>query len=143
MSKSQLTIKGLILCYPEEGSKRVEEILLKVKRVYLCQIATTEFASAIMKKVRTGTLEFEIQILIWNAFLDDLHTDQMKLISLDERHYFKALEIIRGYGHKKGIRPLDSLQLVVALDVHDVKFLSADKFLSDLAIKMGLKVEME
>lgn len=49
---SQLTIKGLIICYPEEGSKRVKEILLKVKRGYLCQIAKTEFASAIMKKDR-------------------------------------------------------------------------------------------
>lgn len=67
----------------------------------------------------------------------------MKLISLDERHYFKALDIIRGYGHKEGIKPIDFLQLVLDLDVHDAKFLSSDKFLSDLAIKMGLKVERE
>jgi len=56
----------------------------------------------------------------------------------NERHYLKAAEIIRDFGKEEGIRTLDSLQLVAALDVHDTKFISADKFLSGLAIKMGL-----
>jgi predicted nucleic acid-binding protein len=127
--------------YPEVGSKRVEDILLKARKVYLCQIAITEFASALMKKMRTGTLEKEKQIIMWNIFLDDLNTRQMELIYLDERHYLKAADIIKDYGHKEGIRTLDSLQLVAALDVPDAKFISADKFLSRLAIKRGLKVE--
>jgi predicted nucleic acid-binding protein len=127
--------------YPEEGSERVESIILKAEGVYLCQVATTEFASALMKKIRTGNLEVEAQVLIWNTFLDDLDSRQMQLIPLDERHYRKASEIIRGYGHKEGIRTLDSLQLVAAFDVYDAMFLSADNFLSDFASKMGFKVE--
>jgi predicted nucleic acid-binding protein len=127
--------------YPEEGSERVESILLKADGVYLCQVATTEFASALMKKIRTGNLEIEAQVLIWNTFLDDLDTKQMQLIPLDERHYRKASEIIRGYGHNEGIRTLDSLQLVAAFDVYDAMFLSSDNFLSDFASKMGFKVE--
>jgi predicted nucleic acid-binding protein len=95
--------------YPEEGSERVESLLLKAEGVYLCQVATTEFASALMKKIRTGNLEMEAQVLIWNTFLDDLDSRQMQLISLDERYYRKASEIIRGYGHKEGIRTFDSL----------------------------------
>lgn len=127
--------------YPEEESERVESILLNAKGVFLCQVTTTEFASALMKKVRTGNLEMEAQVLIWNTFLDDLGSRQMQLISLDKRHYQKAAEIIRGYGQKDGIRTLDSLQLVAAFDVYDSRFLSADKFLSDFAAKMGFKVE--
>jgi len=60
---------------------------------------------------------------------------------LDERHYHKAAQIIRGSGHKEGIRTLDSLQLVAAFEVYNAKFLSADKFLSDFVSKMGFKVE--
>lgn len=127
--------------YPEEGSERVESILLKAEGVYLCQVATTEFASALMKKIRTGKLEMEAQVLIWNAFLDDLSSKQMQIITLDERHYQKAAEIIRGYGQKEGIKTLDSLQLVAAFDVYDAKFLSADNFLSDFASRMGFNVE--
>ncbi len=128
--------------YPESGSERVEDVFFKVSKVYLCEIAITEFASAIMKKVRSGTLETKDQVLIWNTFMDDLDTGQMELIPLDERHYFKASEIIRGYGVKKGIRTLDSLQLVAALDVPDAMFLSSDRLLSGLAGELGLKVEV-
>lgn len=127
--------------YPEDGSEKVEAIFLKAKTVYLCQVATIEFASALMKKVRTGTLEMDVQNLIWNTFLDDLGSGQIELITLDERHYEKATEIIRRYGAKDGIRTLDSLQLVSALDVFDAMFLSADISLSGLAVKMGFRVE--
>ena len=127
--------------YPEVGSERVETILLKSKKVYLCQIAVTEFASALMKKMRTGTLGKEKQVILWNVFLDDIKAEQMELIHLDDRHYLKAADIIRDYGQKEGIRTLDSLQLVAALDVPDAKFIAADKFLSRLANKMGLNVE--
>ncbi len=83
----------------------------------------------------------EKQLLIWNDFMDDLSTRQMELISLDEKHYFKAAEIIKGYGHMNKIRTLDSLQLVAALDVSHARFLTADKFLSDLASRIGFTVE--
>lgn len=127
--------------YPETGSDEVEKILLKASWIYICQIAIAEFASALMKKIRTGTLTMESHVLIWNNFLDDLNTEQMQIIPLDERHYFKAAEIIRGYGSEQGIRTLDSLQLVTAMDVHSAGFLSADKFLLGLASKLGLRVE--
>ncbi len=46
----------------------------------------------------------EAQAFIWNTFLDDLETGQMELIPLDERHYQKAAEIIRGYGQPEADR---------------------------------------
>ncbi|MBW1771326.1 MAG: type II toxin-antitoxin system VapC family toxin [Deltaproteobacteria bacterium] len=128
--------------YPEDGSEKVENFLLRAERVYLSQIAITELSSALMKKIRTRTLDMDTQVLIWNAFMDDLDTGQMKLIPLDDRHYQKASDIIRNYGQKKNIRTLDSLQLVAALDAGDAKFLCADKALSTLAAQMEFRVEM-
>ncbi|NIO36282.1 PIN domain-containing protein, partial [Candidatus Bathyarchaeota archaeon] len=87
--------------YPEDGSERVEAVLLKADRVYLCQLATTEFASALMKKVRTGTLEMEAQAAIWDTFVEDLNAGQMEVVTLEERHYEKAVEVIRSYGEKE------------------------------------------
>jgi len=94
-----------------------------------------------MNKVRTRSLDTDSQVLIWNTFVDDLESGQMELIPLDDRHYQKATDINRSYGQKKGIRTLDCLQLVAALDVPDAKFLSADKHLSALAVRMGFRIE--
>ena len=127
--------------YPEFGSEIVEEIFLNSEKIYLCQVATTEFASALMKKVRTRTLGMDAQERIWGVFMDDLSSGQMEVIGLDDRHFEKAASIIRRYGQKQETRTLDSLQLAAALDVHEARFLTADKALSVLAAKAGLAVE--
>jgi predicted nucleic acid-binding protein len=126
--------------YPEQGSEEVEEILLRAERIYLCQITPAEFASALMKKVRTGSLEMEEQTLIWNVFLEDLATRPIEIISLGERHYKKAIDLIMEYGRKLGIRTLDSLQIAAAFDVQDSIFFSDDKVLSGVAAEMGFKL---
>ncbi|MEW6667148.1 MAG: type II toxin-antitoxin system VapC family toxin [Thermodesulfobacteriota bacterium] len=127
--------------YPEVGSETVEEIFLKAEKIYLCQLVTTEFASALMKKVRTKTLEMGTQERIWEVFMDDLSSGQMEVIGLDDRHFKKATSIIRRYGQKQETRTLDSLQLAAALDVLEARFVTADKALSALAAKAGLRVE--
>ena len=125
--------------YPEQGSEEVETVLLNARRVYLCQIATVEFASALMKKVRTGTLEMTAHALIWNAFSADLDAGPMEIVSLGWRHYKLATDIIMEYGEKHGIRTLDSLQLAAAFDVQDAVFFSDDNILSAVAAKIGFK----
>ena len=127
--------------YPEIGSEKVELQILNADKVYLCQLTPTEFASALMKKVREKTLDRDRQETIWSAFLDDLGSLQVELVPLTHRHSEKATQMIRAHGHKEGIRTLDSLQLVAALEVKEAKFLSSDKSLVALAAKIGLSVE--
>jgi len=127
--------------YPEMGSEKVELQIVNADKVYLCQLTPTEFASALMKKVRDKTLDLDRQEAIWNAFLDDLSSLQIELVPLTQRHFEKTTQMIRSYGHKEGIRTLDSLQLVTALEAEKAKFLSADKSLAALAVKIGLSVE--
>jgi predicted nucleic acid-binding protein len=127
--------------YPEMGSEQVELQIVNADKVYLCQLTPTEFASALMKKVRDKTLDPDRQEAIWSVFLDDLSSLQVELVPLTQRHFAKATQMIRSYGHKEGIRTLDSLQLVTALEVEKAKFLSADKSLAALAVKIGLSVE--
>jgi predicted nucleic acid-binding protein len=127
--------------YPEKGAEVVENAILSAQKVYISQLARAEFASAIMKKVRMGTLDIGDRDLIWNAFLDDLHADRMELLDFDESHFGRAAELIIRYGQQRGIRTLDALQLVAAFNVRDAVFLVADRLLFDLAVQMGLKAE--
>lgn len=127
--------------YPEPDSDKVEAILLQSKRIYISSLAIVEMASALSKKVRTRELEKEQEAVIWNTFLDDLQTGQMEVVAVDDRHYFKAADLIREFGGKYGIKALDSIHLSVAHSLHDAKFLCSDKTLAKVASRMGIKLE--
>lgn len=129
--------------YPEPDSDEIEDILLRAERIYIIPLAVTEIASALSKKVRTGGLENGQEVALWNTFLDDLQTGQMEIAALDERHYFKAADLIRKFGHKDGIKTLDSLQLSAAHSMPHTKFLCSDKVLLRVALKLGIKLALE
>jgi predicted nucleic acid-binding protein len=124
--------------YPEEGSDRVEELLLKADRVYISDLTMVEMASALTQKVRTGDLSKRAETMIWTAFLDDMNAGTVEMAPLLERHYSKAANIIREYGGKHGIKTLDALHLSLAHSLRDSSFLSSDKILLRIATAMGL-----
>lgn len=126
--------------YPEPDSDKVEAFLLKAERIYISNLTIVEMASALSKKVRTGGLLKEQETILWNTFLDDLQTGQIEVMTLDERHYFKAADLIREFGGKYGIKTLDSLQLSAAHTLHNARFLCSDKTLSKVALKIGIKM---
>ncbi|HBR16990.1 MAG: hypothetical protein A3G39_00315 [Deltaproteobacteria bacterium RIFCSPLOWO2_12_FULL_43_16] len=127
--------------YPEPDSDKVEAVLLQSERIYISSLTIVEMASALSKKVRTRELEKEKEAVIWNTFLDDLQTGQMEVITVDDRHYFKAADLIREFGSKYGIKALDSIHLSIAHSLHGAKFLCSDKTLAKVALKMGVKLE--
>ena len=126
--------------YPEEESERIEGQILKARHIYISGLSITEMASALMKKVRNRELTKTQEMLIWNAFMDDLQAGQVELIYPDERHFYKASDIVREFGAEYGIKTLDALQLAVAHGLGAVKFLCADKILLKLAAEMGIRV---
>ncbi len=125
--------------YPEEDSDKIEASILTSRLIYISNLSIVEMASALMKKVRNREIETTKELLIWNTLLDDLQTGHIEIISLDERHYFRASDIIREYGTDYAIRTLDALQLAAAQSVGDIRFLCTDKALLKIAGKMGIK----
>lgn len=93
-----------------------------------------------MKKVRTGELKKKDEMLIWNAFLDDLGVGRIDVLIPDERQYERAADIIRDLGDRHGIRTLDAIQIAVAQSAGDVSFLCADKVMTAVAEKLGMRV---
>ncbi len=126
--------------YPESDSDRVEELLLGAEKIYLSVLTIVEVASALSKKVRMRELTKAKEISLWNSFQDDLGTDQIEVIGLDERHYFKAADIVREFGSKDGIKTLDALHLALAHGLRPVDFVCTDRVLSKIAVKLGLKL---
>jgi predicted nucleic acid-binding protein len=125
--------------YPEEGSDRVEDVLLSVDRVYLSHLTVVEMASALTQKVRTGDVTKRAEGIIWTAFQDDLHAGKVEMVQLHERHYLKAVEIIRKYGSSHGIKTLDALHLAIAHSLPQATFLSSDKPLLRIARAIGIE----
>jgi len=124
--------------YPEEGSDRVEAVLLKADRVYISDLTMVEVASALIQKVRTGDLNKRAEMVIWTAFLDDMHTGTVEMVHLTERHHLKAVDIIREFGGKHGIKTLDAIHLAIAHGMQDASFLCSDKTLVRIATAMGI-----
>lgn len=95
--------------YPEKDSDRIEAFLLKARQVFISSLSITEMASALMKKVRTGELKKTDELLVWNAFLDDLGNGLIVVLIPDERQYERAADIIREIGSRHVIRTLDAI----------------------------------
>lgn len=126
--------------YPEPDSAKIESIILRAERIYISSLTIVEMASALQKKVRMKELEGFKETLIWDTFNSDIETKQVELISLDDRHFIKAADLIRNYGGKYRLRTLDSLHLAIAHDMDNTKFLCSDKILTKVAEKMGMKI---
>lgn len=126
--------------YPEADSDKIEALLLKSSRIYISQLHVVEMASALMKKVRDRDLQKLKAAILWNTFLDDLQSGQIETISIEERHYFKAADLVQVFGERYGIKTLDALHLAVAHALVNVSFLCADKPLSRIARMMGIKL---
>ena len=126
--------------YPEKESEPIEEQILKSHHIYISGLSITEMSSALMKKIRNREISKTQEMLIWNTFMDDLQTEQIELIFPDDRHYFRAADIIREFGSKHGIKTLDALQLATAHGLSTARFLCTDKVLLKLATEMGIRL---
>lgn len=126
--------------YPEADSEMIEVLLLKADRIFISHLTVTEMASALSKKVRMGDLKKDKETVLWNTFLDDMQTEKIELIPLDERHYLKAADFIREFGGRHGLKTLDALHLSIAHGLHATKFLCSDITLSQVAATIGIKL---
>ncbi len=127
--------------YPERDSRKVERAILEADRVYVSELSLVEFASALVKKVRMGDLGGHERSLAWDAFLVDLGSESVAVISLSEDDYRRASQLIIDHAERRNLRTLDSLQLVAAMKVPAAGFMAADRELTKMAKSLGLRVE--
>ena len=126
--------------YPEPGSEDVEALLLEAERVFVSRLCIVEMASALAKKRPVREIGKDAETRIWNAFQDDLRSEILDLVPLDEDIVSRAAALIRDLGAHEGLRALDALQLASAMNHRGALFLSADQRLSRIAALVGLSV---
>ena len=127
--------------YPEAGSEAVESLLLSAEKVVISSLSPVEVASSLARRQRERLLDKGAETRLWNAFQDDLRSDKIEVLTLDDEVTARAATLVRDLGSQEGLRALDALQLAAAMTRRRATFLSADQRLSKIAAIVGLRVK--
>ncbi len=142
--KAFLDTSSLIKLYHQEvGSDTVMRAISNdVEEIFLSELATLEFRSALWKKIREREIEENAAIEVIQCFQKD--SDNFQWILLQSDIVELASHLLMKYGNR-GLRTLDSLQFATALTLKDEEcvFLTSDKLLRTLLEKEGLNVLSE
>jgi hypothetical protein len=128
----------------EVGSRTVVELIAAPDaNVLIADIARAEFASALNRRVRDGTISPEQHRVLKSAFAFHLVDDYL-VAPLESSHISAACRVIDAHG----LRAYDGVQLAVALSLRDllagtgevVRLVSADPRLNAAACAEGFAV---
>lgn len=131
------------LYHRETGTSELELFFSKTKisSIFLSEITKIEFASTVMKKVRTKEItELQAQITL-DLFISDF--EKYIFISTDSYLIEQARTLVSKYG-VQGLRTLDSIQLSTALLLSQMVevFFTADNLLNSLFKAENLPTRM-
>lgn len=140
--KIYLDTSSLFKLYQKEPDSVVVEDAfknLKITEVFISEITKVEFVSALFKKVRMKETKLTDAEKAISLFDKDLK--KYKIIPVENVLLKKAKDLIVTYGIA-GLRTLDSIQLVSAIEVKDQidKYFTSDKLLSFLFQKENLPI---
>jgi predicted nucleic acid-binding protein len=131
--------------HQELGSPKVDALLATPGVVPLVsRLTVVEIQSVFAKKVRTGVISAADFHLFGRRFRADVRAKRLTVIRVTAAHYQTAERLIRRLAPTRNLRTLDSIQLAVALGLHDpaqpVPFVCADQALCGIAAAEGLIV---
>jgi predicted nucleic acid-binding protein len=108
------------LYHQETGSHHVERLVEHPGSIVLVSpLSLIEMESVFAIKVRTGELSPSGQELARRRLRADVAQGRILVgPPIEERHYRRARRLLRRYGVEMALRTLDSLQLALALDLH-------------------------
>lgn len=129
------------LYHTEAGTKELTAFFSTnlIHAIYLSEITSIEFCSAVWKKCRKNEINQSSAELLIDKF--NIDSKKYNFIKQNKSCTNLASELI-GKHRKKGLRTLDSLQLASALMLKndlDV-FITSDALLSDITLSEDLKV---
>ncbi len=110
------------LYHQEAGSHYVEWLVEQTGSiVVISRLSLIEMESVFAIKVRTGELSPSGQELARRRLRADVAQGRILVgPPIEERHYQSARRLLTRYGVEMALRTLDSLQLALALDLHQL-----------------------
>ncbi len=124
---------------PEELSRRVQQMLQKMRTPAISPLVEVEFASALSMKVRTGQLDSASANKVLSQFQVHVSGAYYEMLPIHLREYTLARDWISRFTTR--LRTLDALHLAVAFS-HGQVLLTADKALASSGKSLGIKVQM-
>lgn len=108
------------LYHQEAGSLYVERLVQQPgSMVVVSRLSLIEMESVFAIKVRTGELDSSGQEMARRRLRADVAQGRIMIgPPIEERHYQSARRLLTRYGVEMALRTLDSLQLALALDLH-------------------------
>ena len=128
------------LYHAEAGSERLTAYIEEqVDTIFLSELATLEFRSAIWRRVRMREIEQETALRVIACF--DADADNYTWIAIQSGLVRIASDLFNIYG-AQGLRTLDALQLASALMVkkNECVFFTSDNLLRSFFSMEGLSV---
>jgi len=141
-----LDISALIKRYhTESGSECVHRLFDPTKSFLNVSFLTVlEVHSVFARKVRSKELTLADFIRVIGRFANDVRKGELTVVSFDEKHQERAIELLKKHAPTRALRTLDALQLAVAVELKERgrlgTFVVADETLADVAAQEGMDI---
>lgn len=124
---------------PEIYSEKILKVITEAThKIYISQLAETEFYSALAINMRTNKLTKKQVKQITEVFKEDMASSIFEKIKITDAVFKKAIDFITTY--QTNLRTLDALHLASAA-VLNANLLTADNDLADAATHFNIAVE--
>jgi predicted nucleic acid-binding protein len=133
------------LYHHENGTTVVDQIVNATgNQVRVSRLTVAELTSAFAIKVRTQSITRQDADVFLRQFQGDIAIGKLEVFSIGEGEFAIAEALVERYAFDSRLRPLDALQLAVALELRNQKlvehFVAADAILCEVAKLEGFSV---
>jgi uncharacterized protein len=133
-----LDTSALAKLYLQEEDSDVLDAALSGRRdLLLSELAVTELTSAVVRRVREGSLGALTGRRIYNQLLRDLHAGEFMLVDLTSATHREAERILMTVGRQVALRSADSLHLAAAALADARGLVTFDRQMCEAALAMG------
>jgi predicted nucleic acid-binding protein len=133
-----LDTSALAKLYIQESDSDVLDAALSGRRdILLSELVVTELTSAVVRRVREGSLGALAGRRIYSQLLRDLRAGEFRLLDLTSATHREAERILMTIGRQIAVRAADSLHLAVAALADARGLVTFDRQMRDAALAMG------
>lgn len=123
----------------ETASEELTEYLTGLDKIFISSLTLPEMRCMLSKRKRMKMLEDEVEIIIYNTFLNHIEQGYFTVLEIGSRHFSEAANLISILPGCP-LRALDALHLAAITDFGISEFSTADKIMADAGSSLGLKL---
>ena len=123
----------------EEGSEAFVSFLQSLDVAVISSLTATEMRSLFSRRKRRGEISFELENMLFAAFIEDIDRGWLQRYPLDDARFSEAVNLIARHPDQP-LRSLDALHLTVAGHAGIPMLATADVVTAAASSSMGFDV---